>query len=167
VNEQDGSITYSADPGSAGTDQLTYVVNDGTVDSAVATVTITIFPILVLDPDAIDASEAGSNADDFTVSLRTAVPVRIEVTFATSQRDADSASLGSDYREYDASERPLVIEPGVSVVSQGPPAIIDDTEDEPEETFSVEFTAHYPGNVSSTATGIVTIVRDGRDEIVD
>ena len=41
----DGSFTYTPDPDSNGTDAFTYVANDGTDNSNVATVTITVVPV--------------------------------------------------------------------------------------------------------------------------
>jgi len=40
----DGTFTYTPDAGFTGTDSFTYVANDGTLDSAVTTVTITVDP---------------------------------------------------------------------------------------------------------------------------
>ena len=62
----DGSFTYTPDPGFEGTDSLTYVANDGTVDSNVATVTITVTPVNDA-PVAVD--DGYSVAEDGTLTI--------------------------------------------------------------------------------------------------
>jgi VCBS repeat-containing protein len=52
----DGSFTYLPDSGFRGTDTFSYVVNDGTIDSAPATVTITVNTAPVAQDDAYNAT---------------------------------------------------------------------------------------------------------------
>ena len=75
----DGSFTYTPDPDHNGTDTFTYKANDGTVDSAPATVSITVAPVNeapTIDPIA-DTSVAWGD----------------KVTFTATGSDIDSPSL--------------------------------------------------------------------------
>jgi VCBS repeat-containing protein len=54
----DGSFTYTPDTGFSGTDTFTYQANDGTVDAAAATVTITVDPPAAPVETAISGSAA-------------------------------------------------------------------------------------------------------------
>ena len=65
----DGSFTYTPDPDFAGTDSFTYMANDGTVDSNVATVTITVTPVNDA-PVAVD--DGYSVAEDGTLTIAAA-----------------------------------------------------------------------------------------------
>ena len=55
----DGSFTYQPDSGFSGTDTFTYEVNDGTVDSSAATVTIAVSaaPVAVADSYSVDEDD--------------------------------------------------------------------------------------------------------------
>jgi hypothetical protein len=68
VLNEDGSFNYTPDPGFNGIDSFTYKANDGSSDSNIATVTITV--------ESIDA-EPGAVDDD--VTLETDEPVDIDV----------------------------------------------------------------------------------------
>jgi VCBS repeat-containing protein len=65
----DGSFTYTPDADFNGTDGFTYTVNDGTDDSAVAAVTITVNP--VNDPP-VGASDSYSTAVDAPLNVNAA-----------------------------------------------------------------------------------------------
>lgn len=56
---QDGSFTYTPDTGFSGADSFTYTANDGTEDSTVATVTLTIVPT----PPILTAPPAGGTVN--------------------------------------------------------------------------------------------------------
>ena len=62
-----GSFTYKPDADFNGTDSFTYVANDGTSDSNVATVTITVNP--VVDPPIADAGPDQTVGENTTVTL--------------------------------------------------------------------------------------------------
>lgn len=66
-----GAYTYTANAGTSGTDTFTFKVNDGTVDSLVATVTVTISP-----PAGSGTPATGSN-DDSKCGLGSGVGVLI------------------------------------------------------------------------------------------
>ena len=78
-----------------------------------------------------------------------------------------TATRGKDYEDYPDPPGEFVFEIGERCASLPPPDIIDDTDDEPRESFTVELTAHYPGGLVSHASGTVTILTDGRDAVVD
>ncbi|TFL17982.1 Ig-like domain-containing protein [Jannaschia formosa] len=63
VLNSDGTFTYTPDADFNGTDSFTYVANDGTVDSAPATVTITVDPV----NDAPVAADASASVDEDAV----------------------------------------------------------------------------------------------------
>jgi hypothetical protein len=98
------------------------------------------------------------------VKLRVATSAAVTVEYEAVE---DTATAGEDYEDYPDPPGEFVFEIGESVASLPPPDIIDDKDDEPEETFTVELTAHYPGGLVSSARGTVTILVDGKDEIVD
>ena len=52
--DQDGTVRYTPDAGFLGTDTFTYTANDGTEDSNVATVTVTVLPTRQQPPVAVD-----------------------------------------------------------------------------------------------------------------
>jgi VCBS repeat-containing protein len=56
-----GSFTYTPDPNFTGDDSFTYHANDGAVDSAVATVTITVTPV---NDDPVAVGDAATTAED-------------------------------------------------------------------------------------------------------
>ena len=65
----DGSFTYEPDAGYNGTDTFTYKANDGTVDSATATVTINVNAIPEVVDDAYSVDEDGTLAKDASVGV--------------------------------------------------------------------------------------------------
>ena len=60
----DGSFTYEPDTGYRGNDTFTYKANDGTDDSAIATVTINVNAIPVVDDDEYTIDEDGTLTKD-------------------------------------------------------------------------------------------------------
>ncbi len=60
----DGSFTYEPDTGYYGSDTFTYRANDGTADSAVATVTIDVNAIPVVENDTYSVDEDGTLTKD-------------------------------------------------------------------------------------------------------
>src|SRR5207237_8716009 len=67
----DGSFTYAPVAGFTGTDSFTYVANDGTVDSNVATVTITVTDpaFLTVKKHVINDGAGTKLAGDFTLHV--------------------------------------------------------------------------------------------------
>ncbi|MGE2832750.1 Ig-like domain-containing protein [Mycobacterium sp. SMC-4] len=76
----DGTFTYTPDADSNGTDTFTYIVNDGTTTSSVATVSISVNPVN-------DAPVAGN--DNFTTDEDTPLTGNV----LTNDRDADGNPL--------------------------------------------------------------------------
>ena len=62
----DGSFTYTPDANATGTDTFTYVANDGSVDSNVATVTIDITPV---NDAPVAANDSYSTAEDTPLTI--------------------------------------------------------------------------------------------------
>lgn len=60
VDNGDGTVTYTPDPGFTGTDTFTYTANDGTTDSPTATVTITVDSTA---PQTVEVRVAASSDD--------------------------------------------------------------------------------------------------------
>ena len=165
--EDDGRILYLAERASAGTDAFTYSVDDGTAEPVIATVTVTIFPPVLIDSIEVAEDTSAQPPDKrpaFTVKLRVATSAAVTVEYEAVE---DTATAGEDYEDYPDPPGEFVFEIGESVASLPPPDIIDDKDREPRETFTVELTAHYPGGLVSRASGTVTILVDSRDVIVD
>jgi len=62
----DGTVTYTPDPDFHGVDSFTYVANDGTADSAEATVTITVDPV---NDAPVGEDDAYSLQEDATLNV--------------------------------------------------------------------------------------------------
>jgi hypothetical protein len=87
----DGSFEYSPDADFNGTDSFTYVANDGTSDSAEATVTITIEPVV----DSLVDVKPGSNVNPINLRARGVLPVAILSTQVSSgeAEDLDATTI--------------------------------------------------------------------------
>jgi len=84
VLNADGSFTYTPDANYNGADSFTYRSNDGTADSGVATVNLTVNPVDNA-PDAVDDSATTS----------TGTPVDIDVLANDSDPDGDTLAVSS------------------------------------------------------------------------
>jgi formylglycine-generating enzyme required for sulfatase activity len=93
----DGSFTYTPVVDFVGSDSFTYKPNDGQADGNVATVTINVTALSVLNIDSISYTEgdAGPVAGLFTVTLSPASGQTVEVDIATAGGSATVA--GGDY----------------------------------------------------------------------
>jgi VCBS repeat-containing protein len=94
-----GDFDYTPNPGFSGTDSFTYVANDGTTDSNVATVTIT---VLNQAPVAVDDSYSVDENDTLIVA-----PPGVLLNDTDPEGDLLSASLVSDVANGTLSLRPL------------------------------------------------------------
>jgi hypothetical protein len=152
VSQPDGTLLYTANPVSAGTDRFTYAVADGSGGSAQATVTVTVFPRVLIDNLEVreDVHESG-DPPTLTVRLRVPTSERVDIE---AHSVSDTATAGEDFVE---TVRTLAFEPGESVAELPLPVILNDVEPEDREAFTIEATARYPGDLASTATGTVTI----------
>jgi hypothetical protein len=82
VDNGDGTVTYTPDPDFNGTDTFTYTANDGTIDSNIATVTITVNP--TNDPPVATDDATTTPAD---------TPVTINVLSNDSDVDGDPLTV--------------------------------------------------------------------------
>lgn len=80
VVDTDGSFTYTPDNGFTGTDSFTFVANDGTVDSAAATITI-------------DVGDTGGNSPPLAVSASASTSVNTVLHGVLHAIDADNDPL--------------------------------------------------------------------------
>ncbi|MEM8672094.1 MAG: DUF2341 domain-containing protein, partial [Planctomycetota bacterium] len=89
-----GSFDYTPDADFSGTDSFTYTANDGTVDSGIATVTITVNPIndspVILNNSTAEVSE-GSTGNAITTSM-------------LNEGDVDDFGAGLTYTITDATD---------------------------------------------------------------
>jgi VCBS repeat-containing protein len=91
----DGSCSYTPDSNFSGTDSFTFKVNDGTVDSAQATVTITVAPVndAPVAQDSAVSVDAGSTVTD---QLTATDPEDESLTFSiVSTPEHGSVTIGS------------------------------------------------------------------------
>jgi VCBS repeat-containing protein len=112
VVNANGTYTYTPDANYNGPDSFTFKVNDGSVDSAVATVTITVAPV-------DDAPVAGSIADQ-SVTAGSAFTFAVPAGTFT---DIDSATLVLSATQADGSPLPawLSFDPATGAFSGTPP----------------------------------------------
>jgi len=108
-----GSFNYTPATGYSGPDSFTYVANDGTVNSAPATVNITVNstpPTITIDTQTINNPARGTTATmTFHVTLSVASSQTITVQFATQNQ---TAFAGTDYT---ATSGTLTFAPGTTM----------------------------------------------------
>ncbi len=171
VLNADGSFTYTPDAGFSGTDSFTYVANDGTVDSAPATVTIAVNDVndtpvanddnydvdedatLTVDaPGVLDNDTDADSGDTLTASLET------DVSNGTLTLNSDGSFsytpnanfFGEDSFTYIANDgtedsTPAAVTIAVNAVNDAPVAV-DDSYGTNEET---PLTVDAPGVLSN------------------
>ena len=140
-----GRILYSSLKVSAGTDAFTYSVDDGNAEPVIATVTVTIFPPVLIDSIQVAEDTSAQPADQrpaFTVKLRVATSAAVTVDYEAVE---GTATRGKDYEDYPDPPGEFVFEIGESVASLPPPDIIDDTDDEPEGVVHRRADGPLPG----------------------
>ncbi|MDH3920291.1 MAG: cadherin-like domain-containing protein, partial [Rhodospirillales bacterium] len=81
----DGSFTYTPNAGFAGSDSFDYVANDGTVDSNVATATITVTPV---NDAPVAANDSYTTPEDTVLSI-------VAPGVLGNDTDADGDTLGA------------------------------------------------------------------------
>ncbi len=94
VLNEDGSFTYTPDTNYHGTDTFTYKANDGTADSEIATVTITVTPV----NDAPVAEEQTVTTDEDTALVITLVATDVDndtLTFAVVEQPEHGTLTGT------------------------------------------------------------------------
>src|SRR6185295_11536946 len=94
----DGSFSYVPNTNFAGSDSFTFVANDGTTDSAPATVTLTVNDqpeaALTVADASIDEGNTGTQVLTFTVTVDREPDTGVTVHYATAD---GTATAGSDY----------------------------------------------------------------------
>lgn len=153
------NLTYTPNLGFSGTDGFTFVANDGSVDSNVATVSIVVNPVVIPPPivDIVGASvlegDVGQQVLLFDVSLSSPGAVN-DVSMTVSTLD-DTAIAGEDY---EATSVQVVFPAGSTTLTQSVGVTINgDFDVELDEGFYVEL-SNVSSNVqigSSTAVGTI------------
>ena len=147
VLNADGSFTYTPNEGFTGTDSFTYVANDGQVDSAPATVEITVNPV--------EEPSAGNNAPDavddtITVAEDTAVTVAV----LGNDTDADGDSL-TITEVTDGANGTVQIDPVT-----GNPIYMANANFNGSDTFTYTIADGNGGTATATVTVTVTDIND-------
>ncbi|HET8776669.1 MAG TPA: Ig-like domain-containing protein [Candidatus Limnocylindria bacterium] len=151
------AVAYTATADAAGDDAFTYLVNDGELDSAPATVSVTIAAppapaISIADVSAAEGN-AGTTPFTFVVEISEAPAGPVSVAFATAN---GSAMSGPDYAPRigvltwaagDASARSIIVTVATDLLA------------EPDETFEVRL-SNALGATIEDGIGTGTIVND-------
>jgi VCBS repeat-containing protein len=153
---------YTADTGFIGTDHAMYVANDGHADSAPATLTFHVKPVITIGD--IRVSEGGPVAVfgatmEFKVTLTPAVSFPVSVHAESQDGTAVSTATAGLFGDYDKITPPdsdFTFAPGQTHASVFV-TIIGDVFFEPDETFTVHLTSNE-AIVTRVATG--TILND-------
>ena len=146
--------TYTSDPGYSGPDSFTFKANDGTADSNVATVSITVTatPAISIGDVSVTEGNSGTVAATFNVTLSTASDRQVTVDYATADGTAHQPG------DYQAGSGTVTFAAGqtsrpVTVLVNG------DTLDEDNETFLVNLTNAVHGTLGDSQ-GVGTITDD-------
>ena len=99
-----------------------------------------------------DASAAEGDTATFTITLSTESAADVTVTATTSTGSGDTATAGVDYTH---KTQELTIDAG-DTEAEFDVAILEDTLDEPDETFTVTLSAASVTLTDATATGTIT-----------
>ncbi len=143
--------TYTPDPGFTGTDSLTFRVNDGQADSAVATVTFDVYsvPSLTINDPGTPEGASGTKPLTFTVTLSEPSARTVSVSYSTQ----DAGALAP--ADYLAGLGTLTFSPGDTsepvVVS-----VVGDLLAEPNELLAVVLSAPVNARVTAGAAGMGT-----------
>ncbi len=149
------NLTYTPTGGYSGPDSFTFTVNDGTVDSNTATVTITVDAVVSPGTLAFSATTASVNENAGTVTLTVSrtggSDGAASVDFATADgtatagQDYTAASATLNWANNDSATKTIVID------------ILDDAVTESDETFTVTLSNSTNGATIGTATATITI----------
>ena len=155
------SRTYTPNPGYSGPDSFTFKANDDTVDSNVATVSITVTPgggggaptVSVNDVTVPAEGNSGDTDAVFTISLSSANAVPAEIRFTTAN---GSATAPADYGTVITTRTFAPGETSKTVVVK----VNGDTTDEIDETFFANLAVVSGGVTLADGQGIGTITDD-------
>src|SRR5213593_3416495 len=148
-------VNYQPNSNFVGTDVLTYVANDGQVDSSVGTLTFIVLPLVSINNvSVIEGSFSAVGVATFSVTLSAPSTETVAVNWATRDGTAKASS------DYTAASGTLFFLPGVQQQTIRVSTITDRLF-EPDETFfvdlshgSINFDLSFPG------FGTGTIVND-------
>ena len=144
THNADGTFTYTPNPNYNGTDSFTYKANDGSVDSAAATVTLTV--------SAVDYLPAA--ADDSTTVPEGAGPTAIDVLANDTDADGGPKVVES---ATDPAHGQVSVAPGGSGVAYSPDAnYCNDQVGGVPDMFSYTLN----GGVTATVRVVVTCVAE-------
>ena len=150
----DGSFTYTPSAGFSGTDSFTYKANDGSLDSTVATVTLTVNPGAPPDTTAPTVSSV-------TPTQTTKVPLRatISATFSEEMKASILDSPATNFKLQKLTGKgktaTYVDVPGVSVASQPSTG--------PNNTPVTKATLNPNGVLAANTTYKVTVTNGAQD----
>jgi Domain of unknown function (DUF4394)/Bacterial Ig domain/Calx-beta domain/Domain of unknown function (DUF4214) len=151
-----GSFTYTPNTDFSGVDTFTYRASDGTDQSNIATVTITVNALPRLNINDVSVVEGNSGVANavFTVTLSfpSTAPVSVTVEFITT--DGTATSPG----DYQARTGTRTFAPGETVKTISVP-VNGDTQPEPDETFFVVLADPVNAKLAD-GVGMGTIIDD-------
>jgi uncharacterized delta-60 repeat protein len=151
----DGSFVYIPNTNYFGSDNFSYIVNDGTTNSFAATVFITIFSggTLSLSTNAYNQAEDAGSAT-ITVSRGGGSAGEVRVDYATSD---GTATAGTDYT---ATSGTLIFANGVNTKTFSIPLTADKII-EPNETVNITLSnLQGTGSLGTQNTAVLTILND-------
>ena len=150
----DAQRVYTANPGYAGPDSFTFKANDGSLDSNVGTVSITVTatPTVSVGDVSVAEGNTGTTTATFAVTLNTPSDRQVTVDYATADGTATAPA------DYQAGSGTVTFAPGqtsqpVSVLVNG------DLLNEADENFFVNLSNPVHGSLGD-AQGTGTITND-------
>jgi CSLREA domain-containing protein len=167
LNSTTGAVTYTPNAGHTGADAFTFKVNDGTVDSVAATVSLTInaFARNVTWSTGSQSGLESVGTMTVTVNLSSASAHNVTVPFTLS----GSATHGSG-NDYTVTASPLTVTAGTTTAS-ATLTVNDDTLDEDDETVALSMGAPtnatqggitvHTATLTDNETAHVTITQSG------
>ncbi len=165
------NVTYTPTTSYVGPDSFTFTVNDGTVTSAPATVSITVtespLSVLTIGNASVIEGDAGPISIEVTITLTPASTIPVSVGYATG---GGTATAGADYTAASGTAD-FPIGATTAIV---PLDVLGDLLDEPDEEFGVALSNPVGATLGTPSAGTVTIFDDdpmpdlsGVDLVVD
>jgi Bacterial Ig domain/Calx-beta domain len=156
----DGSFLYEPVAGFDGIDAFTYVANDGSADSNVAMVTITVDPApactgICLSIDDVSVAEGNKSSTKATFTISLSAPSQNPVTVVVESIDG-TAIQGVDYQPF--GRKTLSFKGGRTSMTVSV-RMIGDRLLEPDETFFVQLSSPVNAGISD-GEGLGTILND-------
>ncbi|MCA1683997.1 MAG: tandem-95 repeat protein, partial [Actinobacteria bacterium] len=156
----DGSFTYTPGAGYSGTDSFTYKANDGSADSNVATVNLTVTAptgptTLTVADISVNEGDAGTTAATFTVTRSGNTSGTSTVKYTTA---GGTATSGTDYTP--ATAGTLLSFAAGDTSKTVTVQVNGDTLNEKDETFNLTLSTPSSGTTIADTVGTATIVND-------